>query len=111
MLNIHPSLLPAYPGLDTHRRALDDGARIHGCTVHFVTAEVDHGPIIAQARVDVRDGDNPASLAKRVLESEHRLLPAVVRAFCEGRLVIDGRQVRVKGDLNAAAVSDQSSAP
>jgi phosphoribosylglycinamide formyltransferase 1 len=111
MLNIHPSLLPAYPGLDTHRRALDDGARIHGCTVHFVTAEVDHGPVIAQARVEVRDGDNPASLAKRVLESEHRLLPAVVRAFCDGRLVIDGRQVRVKGDLHAAAASDQSSAP
>jgi phosphoribosylglycinamide formyltransferase 1 len=109
MLNIHPSLLPAYPGLDTHRRALDDRARVHGCTVHFVTAEVDHGPIVAQARVDVRDGDDPESLAKRVLESEHRLLPAVVRAFCEGRLVIEGRRVRVKGDLHAASLSDRSS--
>ena len=102
MLNIHPSLLPAYPGLDTHQRALDDGARVHGCTVHFVTAEVDHGPIVAQARVDVRDGDDPSSLAARVLEVEHRLLPAAVRAFCEGRLVIEGRQVRVKGELPAA---------
>ena len=60
MLNIHPSLLPAYPGLDTHRRALDDGARVHGCTVHFVTADVDHGPIVAQGAVDVRDDDDAA---------------------------------------------------
>jgi phosphoribosylglycinamide formyltransferase-1 len=103
MLNIHPSLLPAYPGLDTHQRALDDGARVHGCTVHFVTAEVDHGPIVAQARVDVRDGDDPSSLAARVLEVEHRLLPAAVRAFCEGKLVIEGGQVRVKGELPADA--------
>ena len=102
MLNIHPSLLPAYPGLDTHRRALDDGARVHGCTVHFVTAEVDHGPIVAQARVEVRDKDDPESLAARVLEVEHRLLPATVRAFCEGRLVIEDRQVRVKGELPSA---------
>ena len=108
MLNIHPSLLPAYPGLDTHQRALDDGARVHGCTVHFVTAEVDHGPIVAQARVDVRDGDDPSSLAARVLEAEHRLLPAAVRAFCEGRLVIEGRQVRVKGELPAADASGVS---
>lgn len=109
MLNIHPSLLPAYPGLDTHRRALDDGARVHGCTVHFVTAEVDHGPIIAQARVDVRDGDDPESLAKRVLESEHRLLPAVVRAFCEDRLVIEGHRVRVSGSLHPASRSSRPS--
>jgi len=95
MLNIHPSLLPAYPGRDTHRRALADRARVHGCTVHFVTTDVDQGPIVAQASLDVRDDDDPDSLAARVLALEHRLLPAAVRAFCEGRLVIEGRQVRV----------------
>ena len=95
MLNIHPSLLPAYPGLQTHRRALADGVRIHGCTVHFVSADVDHGPIVAQGAVPVEVGDDETSLAARVLEVEHRLLPAAVRAFCEGRVVIEGRQVRV----------------
>jgi len=99
MLNIHPSLLPSYPGLHTHRRALTDGVRIHGCTVHFVTAALDHGPIIAQGAVPVRDGDDEDSLAARVLEVEHRLLPAAVRAFCEGRLVIAGHRVRVKGEI------------
>ena len=97
MLNVHPSLLPAYTGLDTHRRALADGVRIHGCTVHFVTDDVDHGPIVAQGAVAVRDDDDAASLAARVLEVEHGLLPMAVRAFCEGRLVIEGRRVRVKG--------------
>jgi len=103
MLNIHPSLLPAYPGLDTHRRVLADGARVHGCTVHFVTPDVDHGPIVAQARLDVRDSDDAASLAARVLELEHVLLPASVRAVCEGRVVIEGRQVRVREPSAAAA--------
>ncbi len=97
MINIHPSLLPSYPGLHTHRRALADGVRIHGCTVHFVTGDVDHGPVIAQGAVPVHDADDEATLASRVLEVEHRLLPAAVRAFCEGRLVIDGRRVRVNG--------------
>ena len=96
MLNIHPSLLPAYPGLHTHRRALADGVRIHGCTVHFVTAALDHGPIVAQGAVPVRDGDDEASLAARVLAVEHRLLPAAVQAFCAGRLVIAGSRVHVK---------------
>ena len=95
MLNIHPSLLPSYPGLDTHRRALADGVRVHGCTVHFVTAALDHGPIVAQGAVAVQDGDDEASLAARVLAVEHRLLPAAVRAFCAGRLVIDGSRVHV----------------
>jgi phosphoribosylglycinamide formyltransferase-1 len=99
MLNIHPSLLPSYPGLHTHRRALADGVRIHGCTVHFVTASLDCGPIVAQGAIPVLDGDDEASLAARVLAVEHRLLPAAVRAFCEGRLVIAGRRVRVKGEL------------
>jgi phosphoribosylglycinamide formyltransferase-1 len=98
MLNIHPSLLPSYPGLETHRRALADGVRIHGCTVHFVTAALDHGPIVAQGAVAVNDGDDEASLAARVLAIEHRLLPAAVRAFCAGRLVIEGSRVHVKDE-------------
>lgn len=98
VLNIHPSLLPAYAGLHTHRRALADGVRIHGCTVHFVTDDLDHGPIVAQGAVPVLAGDDEASLAARVLAVEHRLLPAAVRAFCEGRLVIVGRAVRVKAE-------------
>jgi phosphoribosylglycinamide formyltransferase-1 len=98
MLNIHPSLLPSYPGLDTHRRALADGVRLHGCTVHFVTAALDHGPIVAQGAVAVHDSDDVASLAARVLAVEHRLLPAAVRAFCGGRLVIDGSRVHVKDE-------------
>jgi phosphoribosylglycinamide formyltransferase-1 len=99
MLNIHPSLLPSYPGLETHRRALADGVRVHGCTVHFVTADVDHGPIVMQGAVAVHDGDDEAMLAARVLAVEHQLLPAAVRAFCEHRLVIAGRRVRVKGEV------------
>jgi len=98
MLNIHPSLLPAYPGLHTHRRALADGVRIHGCTVHFVTADLDYGPIVAQGAVPVHAGDDEDALAARVLAVEHRLLPAAVRAHCEGRLVIADGHVRVKGD-------------
>ena len=103
MLNIHPSLLPSYPGLNTHRRALADGVRIHGCTVHFVTVELDRGPIVAQGAVPVQDDDDEASLAARVLAVEHRLLPAAVRAFCEARLVIAGHRVHVKGELVPAA--------
>jgi phosphoribosylglycinamide formyltransferase-1 len=89
MLNIHPSLLPAYPGTDTHQRALDDGATHHGCTVHFVTTDVDGGPIVAQAEVAVLPDDDAATLAARVLEQEHRLLPEVVGWFCAGRIVLD----------------------
>jgi phosphoribosylglycinamide formyltransferase-1 len=95
MLNIHPSLLPAYPGTDTHRRALDDRAARHGCTVHFVTVDVDGGPIVAQAEVPVLPGDDPASLAARVLEAEHRLLPQVVGWFCAGRIELDDDRVRI----------------
>jgi phosphoribosylglycinamide formyltransferase 1 len=98
MINIHPSLLPIYPGLDTHRRALADGVRIHGCTVHFVTGDVDHGPIIAQASVPVRNDDDAKALAARVLEAEHRTLVAAVGWYCAGRLVIDGARVRVKNE-------------
>jgi phosphoribosylglycinamide formyltransferase-1 len=95
MLNIHPSLLPAYPGLHTHRRALADGVRIHGCTVHFVSPDLDHGPIVIQGAVAVHDGDDEDALAARVLEVEHRIYPAAVAAFCAGRLVIANGRVRV----------------
>jgi len=89
MINIHPSLLPAFTGLHTHQRALDEGVKIHGCTVHLVTAELDHGPILAQAAVPVLSEDTEASLAARVLRQEHQLYPQVVRAWAEGRLKID----------------------
>jgi phosphoribosylglycinamide formyltransferase-1 len=92
LLNIHPALLPAFKGLDTHARALASGATEHGATVHFVVPEMDSGPIIAQAAVGVRPGDTEASLAARVLEVEHRIYPEALRAVAEGRVqVIDGR--------------------
>ena len=86
LLNIHPSLLPAFPGLHTHARALAAGVRIHGCTVHFVTPTLDHGPIVAQAAVTVLPGDSEDALAARVLAQEHRIYPQAVRWFCEDRL-------------------------
>ena len=89
LINIHPSLLPAYGGLDTHERALKDGVKIHGCTVHFVTSDLDHGPIIIQAAVPVLKDDTPATLAARVLHEEHRIYPQAVRWFCGGYLSLD----------------------
>ena len=98
LTNIHPSLLPAYPGLATHRRALADGAAIHGCTVHFVTPSLDHGPIIVQGAVPVHAEDDEASLAARVLRVEHVIYPRAVRWFCEDRLsLVDGR-ARLAGE-------------
>ena len=97
MMNIHPSLLPAFPGLHTHRRALQEGVKLHGCTVHFVTPQVDHGPIIVQAAVPVRAGDTEAALSARVLEQEHRIYPLAIRWFADGRLVLDDGLVRVSG--------------
>jgi phosphoribosylglycinamide formyltransferase-1 len=92
LVNIHPSLLPSFPGLHTHRRALEEGVRIHGCTVHFVTPALDHGPVIVQAAVPVLDDDDEASLAARVLTQEHQVYPLAVRWFAEGRLrLVDGR--------------------
>ncbi len=88
LINIHPSLLPAYPGLDTHRKVLEDGVRIHGCTVHFVTPTLDHGPIIIQAAVPVLSDDNEDILASRVLLAEHHILPEAIRWFLDGRLKI-----------------------
>ena len=90
MLNIHPSLLPAFTGLHTHRRALDAGCQVVGATVHFVTAELDHGPIVMQSAVPVRPGDDEAALAQRVLTTEHVIYPLAVRWFIEGKLRVDG---------------------
>ena len=101
LLNIHPSLLPAFPGLHTHRRALEAGVKIHGCTVHFVTPSVDHGPIVIQAAVPVLGGDDEEGLAARVLAQEHRIYPEAVRWFIEGRLVIENGIVRVSGECAA----------
>jgi phosphoribosylglycinamide formyltransferase 1 len=98
LINIHPSLLPAFPGLDTHERALAAGVKLHGCTVHFVTAEVDHGPIIIQAAVPVLPGDSAAVLAARVLRQEHVIYPRAVRWFLDGKLSVDSGQVRVSGN-------------
>lgn len=97
LINIHPSLLPAFPGLHTHRRALADGVKIHGCTAHFVTATVDHGPIIAQGAIAVHDDDTEATLSARVLAVEHGVLVGAVRWFCADRLVSAGNHVRVNG--------------
>lgn len=89
MLNIHPSLLPDFPGLNTHQRALDAGCKLHGASVHFVTADIDGGPLVLQTRVPVHASDNADSLAARVLEQEHRLYPTAIRWFAEGRLTLD----------------------
>ena len=96
-LNIHPSLLPAFPGLDTHARALAAGVRFAGCTVHFVRAEVDAGPIIVQAAVPVLPDDDEASLAARVLAAEHRIYPLALRMIAEGRVRVAGERVVVDG--------------
>jgi len=88
VINIHPSLLPSFAGLATHRRALEAGVKVHGCTVHFVTPQLDHGPIVIQAAVPVADGDSEDTLAARVLAEEHRIYPQAVRWFCDNRLAI-----------------------
>jgi phosphoribosylglycinamide formyltransferase-1 len=98
LLNIHPALLPAYRGLKTHERALADGVKIHGCTVHFVVPAMDAGPIIAQAAVAVLNSDTPESLAARVLAEEHAIYPAVLACVAEGRLQVEGNRVFC-GDL------------
>jgi phosphoribosylglycinamide formyltransferase-1 len=107
LVNIHPSLLPAFPGLATHERALSAGVKVHGCTVHFVTAELDHGPIIIQAAVPVLPGDTPATLAARVLREEHQVYPRAIRWFLEGRLVSESGLVRVKGNDAQLSYSDR----
>jgi phosphoribosylglycinamide formyltransferase-1 len=97
LLNIHPSLLPAFPGLDTHARALAAGVKVHGCTVHFVTAALDSGPIVIQAAIPVRGDDDAQRLAARVLAQEHVIYPRAARWFLEDRLVLEAGLVRVKG--------------
>lgn len=104
LVNIHPSLLPAFPGLDTHRRALAAGVKLHGCSVHFVTAELDNGPIIVQAAVPVRAGDSEETLAARVLEQEHVVYPQAIRWFLAGRLQRQGDCVTLAAEREADAV-------
>jgi phosphoribosylglycinamide formyltransferase-1 len=104
LLNIHPSLLPMFPGLKTHEHALEEGVKIHGCTVHFVTADLDHGPIVIQAAVPVRADDTPRTLAARVLQQEHRIYPQAIRWFAEGRLAILHGRVNLKDDSTSQSV-------
>jgi len=101
VMNIHPALLPSFPGLHGQRQQLEYGVKVAGCTVHFVDDEVDHGPIITQAAVPVLEGDDEDSLAKRILEKEHLIYPQAIRWYAEGRLAIDGRRVRVEGVLRS----------
>ncbi len=105
MLNIHPSLLPSFPGLGTHQQALDAGEAEHGATVHFVTAELDHGPVVAQARVAVLPDDTEDTLSARVLAEEHKLYPHAVRLFVEDRLSIYDGEVRIMQDASAETPS------
>ncbi len=97
MMNIHPSLLPSFPGLDVHKKAIEWGCKLTGCTVHFVTEGVDEGPIVLQAAVPILDHDTPEILAARILEQEHKIYPRAVQLFAEGRLKVDGRRVLVEG--------------
>ena len=103
LINIHPSLLPSFAGLNTHRRALEAGAKVHGCTVHFVTPEVDHGPIVIQAAVPIVDGDDEATLAARVLAEEHHIDSQALRWYCADRLQITPQgTVTLKAARNAS---------
>jgi len=97
IMNIHPSLLPAFPGLDVQKKALDWGVKIAGCTVHFVTEGVDEGPIIIQAAVPIAEGDDADALAARILEQEHRIYPKAIQLYADGRLQVEGRRVRIFG--------------
>src|SRR5262245_52487864 len=97
MMNIHPSLLPSFPGLDAQKKAIEWGCKLAGCTVHFVTEGVDEGPIIIQAAVPMLDGDTPETLADRILQQEHKIYPRAVQLFAEGRLRVEGRRVIVSG--------------
>ncbi len=103
MINIHPSLLPSFRGLDTHARALAAGVRLHGCTVHFVRPEMDTGPIIVQAAVPVESTDTPDSLAARVLSAEHRIYPLALRWIAEGRVRVENERAIIDGAAAAAA--------
>ena len=102
LMNIHPSLLPSFPGLHTHQRALAEGVRIHGCTVHFVTPTLDHGPVIIQAAIPVLDGDTEESLAARILVQEHKVYPQAVRWFADDKLRLENGRVLLAADLDLA---------
>jgi phosphoribosylglycinamide formyltransferase-1 len=104
LINIHPSLLPAYRGLDTHARALADGVKLAGCTVHFVRPELDTGPIIVQAAVPVASGDTPESLAARVLVAEHRAYPLALRLLATGRIKVEGEKAVLDGHIASGAI-------
>ena len=95
IINIHPSLLPSFPGINAQKQALDYGAKVTGCTVHFVDEKVDHGPIILQDIVTVEDDDTEETLAKKILEKEHILLPRAIKLFSEKKLIVEGRKVRI----------------
>jgi phosphoribosylglycinamide formyltransferase 1 len=97
IMNVHPALLPAFPGLKAQWQALEYGVKLAGCSVHFVTEEVDGGPVIIQAALPVRPGEREQSLARRLLEQEHRILPRAIELFAQGRLRVNGRQVKVAG--------------
>lgn len=101
-LNIHPSLLPAFPGLDTHERAIEAGVKLAGCTVHFMRLEMDTGPIVGQAAVPVLSGDTPDQLAARVLAAEHRLYPAALALVASGRAVVRDEKIYISEDINPA---------
>jgi phosphoribosylglycinamide formyltransferase 1 len=103
-LNIHPSLLPLFKGLHPHKQALDAGVKISGCSVHFVTEEMDSGPIVAQAAVPVLDSDIPETLAARILVAEHRLYPQALAFVASGRAVLEGSRVRIDGGLAGESV-------
>jgi phosphoribosylglycinamide formyltransferase-1 len=100
VMNIHPALLPAFKGLHAHRDVIEYGVKISGCTVHFVDAESDHGPIIIQKCVPVYDTDTEATLGPRVLEWEHRIFPKAIELFCDKKLTVNGRLVVIDGDIN-----------
>ena len=102
MINIHPSILPLFKGVDTHDRALEAGMRVHGCSVHFTTPELDAGPIIAQAVVPVLPGDDAKTLAARVLAAEHRLYPAALGLVASGKAVLAGNRVRLEASIDEA---------
>ncbi len=97
ILNIHPALLPSFPGLDGQRQALDYGVKVAGCTVHFVDELTDHGPIIAQAAVEVKEDDTVDSLRERIIKEEHRIYPKAIGLYADGRLTVEGRRVRITG--------------
>jgi len=97
IMNIHPALLPSFPGLHAQRQAVEYGVKVSGCTVHFVDEGVDSGPIILQKAAEVKDGDTEESLAERILKEEHKIYPRAIQLFCQGRLIIKGRKVFIEG--------------